>query len=85
VAVTFLAAAIVSTQLPVPVQSPLQPVNTLPASAVAASVTSLSVATSTWQVAPQSMPLPVTRPLPAPLRCTVSVTWGGASPATTSV
>jgi len=39
VAVTLLAASIVTTQLPVPVQAPLQPVNALPVLAVAVSVT----------------------------------------------
>jgi hypothetical protein len=39
VAVTFLAVLIVTTQVPVPLQAPLQPEKLLPASGVAVSVT----------------------------------------------
>lgn len=73
-AVTALAAPMLSTQLPVPVQSPAQPVNELPAVAAAISVTELPLAKLPVQVAPQLMPagLLVTVPAPVPFLFTVT-------------
>ncbi len=65
VAVTAVFAFIVVVQAPVPLQAPLQPVNTLPAAGVAVSATAVPVERVTEQVAPQLMPLPVT----VPCRC----------------
>ena len=75
VAVTDLAALIVTTQVPVPVQpSPLQPVNVEPVAVVAVRVTTVPESKIYSQVAPQSMPggLLVTVPEPVPLRLTVN-------------
>lgn len=59
-------ASMVSAQAPLPLQSPLQPVNALPAAGVATRLTALPEANASAQVAPQSMPLPDTLPVPAP-------------------
>ena len=53
VAVTVWSADIVRVQVPVPVQSPVQPVNTEPASGVAVNVTEVPSPNSAAQVAPQ--------------------------------
>ena len=75
VAVTFLAASIVTTQAPVPVHAPLQPANDELASGVALSVTSVPSAKPAAQAGPQEMPAgeEVTVPEPVPARATVSV------------
>jgi hypothetical protein len=76
VAVTPLAAFIVTTHWPVPAHAPLQPVNVEPAEAVASSVTSAPDARLALQVAPQSM-VPAgtlaTVPVPVPALLTVRV------------
>ena len=57
VAVTDLAAFIVTAQVPVAaVQAPLQPVNLLPVAGVAVSVTTAPALKAALQVAPQLMP-----------------------------
>src|SRR5258705_9796381 len=69
VAVTEVAAFIVTVQEPEPVQPPpLQPVNVEPAAGVAVKVTAVPLAKAAEQVAPQEMPAgpPETVPLPAP-------------------
>ena len=74
VAVTFLAASMVTTQSSVPEQpSPLQPVNVEPLSAVPDNVTSVPSAYGAEHDAPQSMPagVLVTEPLPVPSFTTV--------------
>src|SRR2546430_17702704 len=79
VAVTVVAADIVTVQGPVPVQPPpLQPRKTEPALGVAVSTTTVPLAKLAVQVAPQllSPGLLVTVPAPAPLRLTVSVKIG---------
>jgi hypothetical protein len=72
VAVTVLAAFIVTTHEPVPVQSPLHPAKADPAAGVAVSVTVLLAAKLSEQVPPQSMPVgeEVTVPLPVPVLVT---------------
>src|SRR5512141_3249187 len=47
-------------QVPVPLQSPLQPVKTLPTAGVAVSETAVPSSSRTEHAAPQLMPLPVT-------------------------
>jgi hypothetical protein len=69
-AVTDLAALIVTTQVPVPVQSsPLQPVKLEVSPAAAVSVTTVLLAKLAEQVAPQSIPAGalVTVPEPVPV------------------
>jgi len=76
VAVTEVAALIVTVQVPVPVHpAPLQPVNVEPAAAAAVNVTTVPLVNDAEQVVPQEMPagLLVTVPLPAPALETVSV------------
>src|SRR5437879_379890 len=76
VAVTEVAAFIVTLQVPVPVQPPpLQPVKVEPAAGAAVSVTTVPVVNEAEHVAPQEIPagLLVTVPLPAPAMDTVSV------------
>ena len=78
VAVTFLAASIVSVQVGVlTVQSPVQPLNELPASAVAVNVTVLLAAKVAEHVAPQLIPagLLVTVPDPVPALATATEVW----------
>jgi hypothetical protein len=77
VATAVLAALMVSVQVPVPEQSPLQPLNIMPLSGVAVRVTTVLVLKVVLQVAPQLMPAgdEVTVPVPVPDFCTVSV-WG---------
>jgi len=68
VAVTLLAADIVTVQVPVPEQAPDQPVKVEPLVAVAVRVTLVPEAYSAPHVDPQLMPagLEVTVPVPAP-------------------
>src|SRR5262245_57374170 len=76
VAVTEVAALIVTVQVPVPEHPPpLQPVNVEPAAAAAVSVTDVPLVKEAEHVAPQEIPagLLVTVPLPAPALETVSV------------
>ena len=74
-AVTLLAAAMITVQLPVPEQAPDQPVKLEPASAEAVSVTEVLMGKAAVQVAPQLMPLGelVTVPEPEPFRLTLRV------------
>jgi len=64
-----------TTQLALPLQAPLQPVKLLPASGVAVRLTEVPLLKLALQVAPQLMPagLLVTLPAPAPDLATVSV------------
>src|SRR5712664_3307027 len=76
VAVTEVAALIVTVQVPVPVQlPPLQPLKVEPAAGAAVRVTAVPLANEAAQVAPQETPAGalVTMPLPAPPLLTVSV------------
>jgi hypothetical protein len=76
VAVTEVAAFIVTVQEPVPVQPPpLQPVNVDPAAAAAVRVTDVPLVNEAEQVAPHEMPAGalITVPLPAPALDTVKV------------
>ncbi len=74
VAVTEVAALIVTVQVPVPVQAPLQPVKAEPAAGVAVKVRAVPLAYAAAQVVPQEMPAGalVTVPIPAPALVTVS-------------
>jgi hypothetical protein len=77
VAVTALLALIVRVQVPVPVQSPLQPVNVEPVAGVAVSVTLVPSSYPFEHVAPQLI-VPgelVTVPDPVPAFVTVRVRW----------
>src|SRR5439155_25507079 len=73
VAMTARAALIVTLQVPVPVQLPLQPVKVAPAAGAGVRVTTVPVVRAVEQVAPQEIPagLLVTVPLPAPALDTV--------------
>src|SRR3954452_20058298 len=75
VALTVLAASMVTVQLPVPLQAPPQPVKVEPAAGVAVNETMLPAAKEALQVLPQLIPagLEVTVPLPEPALVTVSV------------
>src|SRR5438105_1931826 len=68
VAMTARAALIVTLQVPVPVQLPLQPVKVAPAAGAGVRVTTVPVVRAVEQVAPQEIPADelVTVPLPAP-------------------
>ena len=68
VAVTVLAAFMVTTHEPVPVHAPPHPAKADPAAGVAVSVTELLAAKLAEQAPPQSMPVgeEVTVPLPVP-------------------
>ncbi|RUQ35465.1 MAG: hypothetical protein EKK69_14875 [Candidatus Competibacteraceae bacterium] len=74
---TLLAASISTVQGSVPVQTPVQPVNTKPDPATAVSVTDPPCAKSAAQVVPQSMPVgllvTVLVAAPAPALVTVRV------------
>lgn len=59
----------VSSQVPVPVQSPLQPIKVVPGAGLAFSVTRVPLLCPSEQSLPQFMPMLVTVPLP------VRVTW----------
>ena len=73
VAVTVFAAFMVSVQVPVPVQAPLQPAKVLPAAGVAVRVTLVPLVKFALQVALQSIPAgPATVPEPVPNLATVS-------------
>lgn len=73
VAVTDLGEVMVTEQLPVPVQAPLQPANADPEAAVAVRVTGVPLLKFAAHVLPQLMPagLLVTVPVPVPARVTV--------------
>src|SRR5262245_50368600 len=73
VAVTDAAALMVTVQVPVPVQAPLQPVKVAPAAGVAVSVTAVPLLKAAEHVAPPLMPAGglVLGPDPAPARLTV--------------
>jgi hypothetical protein len=65
-ALTDFAKFIDTVQLPVPVQAPVQPLNTLPAPAVAVSVTDVPQLNVSLQSEPQLIPVPVTVLVDAP-------------------
>jgi hypothetical protein len=75
VAVTERAWVIVTVQVPVPVQAPLQPVKVEPVDAVAVRVTLVPLVKVALQVAPQLTPvgLELTVPDPVPLFVRVMV------------
>jgi hypothetical protein len=73
VAVTDCAAFIVTAQVPVPVQGPLQPVKTDPAEGVAVSVTEVPAVNPAEQVEPQVIPTGALPTLPFPLPALTSV------------
>ena len=82
--VAVAVAAVLTTQLPVPVQpAPLQPVKVAPPSAVAVSVTVVLLKKLKLQVAPQSMPVGAETTFPVPLpplrTVTVKVPGGGST------
>jgi len=72
---TVFAASIVTWQLPVPVQAPLQPAKAEPLAALAVSATTEPAAYGSEQSAPQLMPAgeDVTVPLPVPVFVTPTV------------
>jgi len=74
VAVTALAAVMVTLQVPVPEQAPLQPAKVEPAAAVAVRVTGVPLAKLALQVLGQLMPLGLllTEPDPVPVSVTLS-------------
>ncbi len=74
VAVTLRAAVIANTQLPVPVQAPLQPANVEPLAAAAVSVTDVPLEKFALQVLPQFTPEgeDVTVPVPVPALVTLN-------------
>ena len=75
VAVTERAVLMVTTQMPVPLQSPAHPANTDPEAGVAVSETAVPSTNAAEQLDPQPMPagVLVTVPLPAPARETFNV------------
>jgi len=75
VAVTEVAAFMVTLQAPVPLQAPLQPANAEPGAGVAAKLTIVPLAKLAEQVAPQEIPAGelVTVPVPVPVSVTVRV------------
>jgi hypothetical protein len=83
-AVTVWARFIVTTQVPVPVQGPLQPAKVEPAVGVATSVTTVPATKLALQEAPQSIDgvaglVDVTVPFPAPALVTVSTKIDGGA------
>jgi hypothetical protein len=78
VAVTFLAASIVTEHAPVPVQAPVQPAKLEPVAADAVKFTTAPCKKLRLHVAPQSMPAGVleTVPEPEPILATVSKYFG---------
>jgi hypothetical protein len=81
VAVTARAALIVTLQVPVPVQLPLQPVKVAPLVGTAVKVTTVPLVNAAAHVAPHAMPagVLVTVPLPVPEPVTVKVKDGNGS------
>jgi hypothetical protein len=81
-AATVVAAFTVTTQAAVPLQAPLQPVNTEPALAVAVSVTRVPTTTVSLQSVPHATPPGelVTVPDPEPLLVTESVAVAPGAP-----
>jgi len=75
VAVTEVAALMVTVQVPVPEQPPLQPLNVEPATGAAVNVTTVPVVKACEQVVPHESPAGelVTMPLPVPDFVTLSV------------
>jgi hypothetical protein len=86
VAVTARAALMVTLQVPVPVQLPLQPEKVEPAAGAAVKVTAVPLVKDAEQVALQSMPAGalVTVPVPAPALVTVRAKDGKAKVAVTA-
>ena len=74
-ALTEVAAFMVTLQAPVPLQAPLQPVKVEPEAGVAVRLTTVPLAKFAEQVAPQEIPAGelVTVPVPVPLSVTVRV------------
>jgi hypothetical protein len=72
VAVTARAELIVTVQVPVPVQAPLQPVNVKPVAAWADSVTTVPLAYEAVHDEPQLIPLGLLVTVPEPDVLTVS-------------
>ena len=87
VAVTDLAAVIVTEQVPVPTQAPLQPAKVEPAAAAAVRVTTVPLTKLAEHVVPQLIPagLLLTVPLPLPADTTErsKLAWAGVSLNTT--
>jgi hypothetical protein len=75
-AVTAFAASMVTVQVEAPEQAPLHPANCEPGAGVAVRVTAVPSSNSAEQVAPQSIPGPLTAPLPLPPLETVSANFG---------
>jgi phage tail protein X len=73
VAVTDLAAVILTEQLPAPVQAPLQPANTEPVAAAAASATTVPLLKLAEHVLGQLIPTGVLVTLPVPVPANVTV------------
>ena len=75
VALTELAAFMVTLQVPVPLQAPPQPVKVEPEAGVAVRLTTVPLAKLAEQVAPQEIPAGelVTVPVPVPVSVTLSV------------
>jgi hypothetical protein len=87
VAVTALAALMVTLQLPVPVQAPLQPAKVDPVAAVSVKVTTVPLVKLALQVLGQVMPagLLLTEPVPVPPKVTERVSAAGAVTVTVTV
>ena len=87
VAITNLAAVMVTEQVPVPTQAPLQPAKVEPAAAAAVRATTVPLRKLAAHVVPQLMPvgLVVTVPLPLPADTTerLKLAWVGVSLNTT--
>jgi len=85
VAVTALAALIVTLHVVAPVQLPVQPVKVEPAAATAVRVTTVLLVNDAEHAVPQEMPVGalVTVPLPVPALVTVSAKDGRANVAVT--
>jgi hypothetical protein len=73
VALTVVSAVIVITQLPKPLQPPVQPTKAEPAVDTAVSVTTIPLVMLAEQLAPQSIPAGLLVTVPLPVRVTVSV------------
>ena len=74
VAVTLRATVMLTRQLPVPLQAPLQPVKVEPAEAVAVNVTDVPDTKDAVQVAPQAIPAGADNTVPDPVPVFVTVT-----------